>query len=211
MRKKIIISTLVAFTITLFYLSNSYSDVIYDDFSFLSGSPVSGSLTMSDGNVVNIVTTNTEKFGSTAFRDLLNTDSALVTITFSNNVSEFHLDVAYVFPDEEWLTDFNIGMPDQLDGTLIESNGVVTTSGSDDNGYGRLSWFGLNTNAISFIIGNSTTYSTPLPPAVAVTQFGASTITAEPVPSMNIINLIIITGVIALLGILTIQKRGAVR
>ncbi|MFN0067693.1 MAG: hypothetical protein ACKVYV_08665 [Limisphaerales bacterium] len=142
----------------------------FSDFSFGSGTPFVGTTNLA-GVQVTIVTTNTEPNPGSpnAFRDFANTEPALVSFTFSAPIDDFYLDVSFVRADE-MLTDFNIGQPISLSGTLVNVTGSVTTGGADDNGFGRLTWRGIHTNLVTFTIGN---FPNPgLSPALAIERFG---------------------------------------
>ena len=139
----------------------------FSDFAFGNGVPFAGGTTL-DGVVVALTSTQTEPFSASSFRDNLSLNPASVDFVFSEPISEFHLDVSFVRMDE-FLTDFNIGSPSSLSGTLVENAGKVTTSGLNDNGFGRLSWFGLSTLTVSFTIDADGTGSFP---ALAVNRFG---------------------------------------
>lgn len=139
----------------------------YHPFNFGSGSPFTGQQTF-DGIQVTLTTTNTQPFAS-GFRDLLNTGPASVVIEFSEPVLAFALSISYVLPPDEFLTDFNIGMPDILTQTLGVVDGVVTSTVPGDGGRGELIWSNINTTRIRFTIGNLPD-STRLP-ALAVDRF----------------------------------------
>lgn len=111
--------------------------LIFSDFSFGSGMPFAGTTTVG-GVDVTLTTTNTQPFGSTAFRDLLNTDPSMVTFEFSAPISEFALTVSRVLPPDEFLTGFNIGAPTTLSGDLINVGGDITSSRPGDFGAGSL-------------------------------------------------------------------------
>ncbi len=57
--------------------SNESAALITSDFSFGSGTPYGG-MTILDGTTVTLTTTNTQPYGATSFRDLLNTDHLFV-------------------------------------------------------------------------------------------------------------------------------------
>lgn len=141
---------------------------VFSDFSFGSGSPFGGSVALHDVDVM-LVTTNTQPFGPTAFRDLTDTNPANVTFTFTRAISAFYLEVSRVHPDE-LITNFNIGVPLSLSGTLVNLGGNITTSGTNDFGFGQLGWTGLNTTVVSFTISNVP--GSTVAPALAVNRFG---------------------------------------
>jgi hypothetical protein len=131
----------------------AYAAPSFSDFSFGSGTPFGGNTVLA-GVGVTLSSTGTAPFESTAF---LNTgDSAQVEFTFSEPITEFHLDV-FAVRDDEFLTDFSIGDPTSLSGDLVNQGGLITTSlpFPDDSGSGRLSWVGINTTSITFTIGSS--------------------------------------------------------
>jgi hypothetical protein len=124
-----------------------------------------------DGTKIVLATTNTEPFGR-GFRDRLDTAPATVSITFSKPINTFALRISYVFPPDEFLTDFNIGLPDKLTGTLGVVDGVVTSTVPGDSGRGELAWSNINTTTVSFTIGNIE--SSTIKPALAVDGFAIS-------------------------------------
>ncbi len=143
--------------------------LITSDFAFGSGTPFSGTTTLGDVEVT-LTTSNTQPFGATSFRDLLNTDPAFVTFSFDKPISEFFLSISFVLPPDEFLTDFNIGDPTTLTGDLVNIGGQITSSVPGDRGDGTLSWTGLDTTIVSFTIGNIPTSTRA--PALAVDEFG---------------------------------------
>ncbi len=172
----------VIFSLSLFVCSinNSLAAIITSDFSFGSGTPFGGIITLGSTDVT-LTTTNTQPFGGTSFRDLLNTDPSLVSFEFSAPITEFSLTVSRVLPPDEFLTNFNIGAPTTLTGDLVNIGGDITSSQPGDFGTGTLIWSGINTSIITFTIGNDPLSTAS--PALAINQFG---IDATPVvePSM---------------------------
>lgn len=157
------------------FANNVSADTLSSDFSFGSGIPFNGTLNLGGIDIV-LATENTEPF-QTGFRDLLNTGPAPVSLVFSEAVQEFELNISFVLPPDEFLTDFNIGLPDELTGTLAVVDGVVTSTQPGDNGFGSLKWTGLDTTVISFTIGN-------LPnsvafPATAIDSFSFETVSTD--------------------------------
>jgi len=126
------------------------ASTVSSDFSFGSGAPFGGTTTLS-GVTVTLSSTVTQPFGSTSFRDLVSGEDASVKFVFSEAISEFSLDVSRVRADE-FLTNFNIGNPDNLSGTLAQTTSGVGTVLSGDFNSGTLSWNGLNTQLIEFDI-----------------------------------------------------------
>jgi len=176
--------------------------IITSNFSFGSGTPFGGTITLGDIDVT-LTTTNTQPFGSTSFRDLLNTAPSLVTFEFSAPVSEFSLTVSRILPPDEFLTDFNIGDPTTLTGDLINIGGDVTSSQPGDFGTGSLIWSRINTSIITFTIGNDPLSTAH--PALAIDEFGisGSTISTVPTPATF---LLFSAG---LLGILVMIKKSS--
>jgi len=173
---RIALSALIVSAFNAAAADQARADLIVSNFAFGSGTPFGGMTTLGGADVT-LVTTNTEPFGASSFRDTLNTDPATVTFTFSRSISEFVLDVSFVHP-EEYLTGFNIGDPTSLTGTLINLGGFITTSGTDDTGFGRFIWTGINATSVSFTIGN---FPNPTElPALAVDQFGFDAVVPEP-------------------------------
>jgi hypothetical protein len=163
-------TTIAACLVCLICMANSgFADPTFSDFSFGSGSPNFGGTKTVGGVDVTLVSTNTEPLWGFAFRDLENTNPSPVTFTFSAPITSFHLDISKVRADEV-LTSFNIGTPTSLSGTLTNIGGSITTSGFDDEGAGRLSWEGIQTNVVSFVIGNVPNSGNG--PALAVERFG---------------------------------------
>ena len=158
-------------------ISTAHAELITSDFLFGSGTPFGGT-TIIDGIEVTLTTTNTQPFGTRAFRDLLNTSPSFVTFDFSSAISEFQLSVSRILPPDEFLTDFNIGLPALLTGDLVILDGVITSSQPGDFGDGTLYWSGLNTTSVTFTIGNL--LDSTARPALAVNEFG---INAVPVPA----------------------------
>lgn len=151
--------------------------IVTSDFSFGAGTPFGGTTTLG-GIDVTLTTSNTQPFGFSSFRDLLNTDPAFVTLSFSAPISEFVLTISRVFPPDEFLTGFNIGDPTSLTGDLVNIGGEITSSKPGDFGTGSLIWSGFNTTEVSFTIGNPA--SSTVAPALAVDEFG---INAVPIPT----------------------------
>ncbi len=161
--------TLAALSGTAFAQTN-----IDSDFSFMSGEPVSGTMTQ-NGVTTSVTTTHTAMYGATAIRDAYppgDPSDATVTLTFSQKISDFSLDVSYVAADE-FIQSINVGDPTSLTGDLIQTASGVSTSNSGDSGYGVLSWSGLNTDTISFVV------SAPNG-ALAMNRFTATTVVPEP-------------------------------
>lgn len=145
------------------------------DFSFGRGRPFAGAVVV-DNVCVTLATTNTEPFGRTAFRDLVNTEPAQVTLTFGAPIAAFHLDVSRLREDE-LITDFNIGLPTALESrggrtahSLVIRDGSITTGQPGDHGQGRLAWTGLRTDVVRFTIWNVP--GARHAPALAVDAFG---------------------------------------
>ncbi|MFK8016469.1 MAG: thrombospondin type 3 repeat-containing protein [Gammaproteobacteria bacterium] len=145
------------------------------DFSFGGGTPFVGEQSIA-GIVIVLTSSNTEPWLN-GFRDLTNTDPAPVTIVFSEPVREFRLDISFVLPPDEYLTDFNVGLPDELSGTLGIVNGVVTSTQPGDGGFGSLQWSNLNTNVISFTIENLS--GSTAAPATAIDSFAFTTVNPD--------------------------------
>ena len=163
----------------LFYVSmigSANAALEYRDFSFGTGTPFAGEVLI-DGTSVVLTTTNTQPF-SKGFRDLLNTGPATVLLEFSQPIKEFALKISYVYPPDEFLTDFNIGLPDLLTGSLGVVDGVVTSTVPGDGGRGELIWSNINTTIISFTIGNIE--SSRVSPALAIDGFALA-----PAPKPN--------------------------
>ena len=160
---------------------SAYAAASFSDFSFGSGTPFGGNTVLA-GVGVTLSSTGTAPFGSTGF---LNTSSsAQVQFTFSQPITEFHLDVFAVRADE-FLTAFSIGNPTSLSGTLVNQGGLITTSlpFPDDSGSGRLSWVGLNTTSITFTFGSSSGS------ALGISQFGLM-----PVPHAGACQIVVCNG-----------------
>jgi hypothetical protein len=180
--------------------SRAFADFIFADFGFGSGTPFGGATTLGGVRVV-VATTNTETFPTLRlFRDLaVNTDPATVSFTFSSLISGFALDIDRVNAPDEFLTGFNIGLPNILTGDLINVGGRITTSRNDDLGSGRLLWTGISTNVVSFTIGNDP--ASQLFPAINVVGFGINTV---PEPASMIMTG---SGLIAVLGYVKVKRR----
>ena len=163
--------------LTAIPFTNASAAIVTSDFSFGAGTPFGGTTTLG-GIDVTLTTSNTQPFGFSSFRDLLNTDPAFVTFAFSAPISEFVLTISRVLPPDEFLTDFNIGDPTSLTGDLVNIGGEITSSIPGDLGTGSLIWSGLNTTDVSFTIGNLS--SSTAAPALAVDEFG---INAVPIPT----------------------------
>ena len=170
-------SILLYVFISAILLTNASAAIVSSDFEFGAGTPFGGTTTLG-GIDVTLTTSNTQPFGFRSFRDLLNTDPAFVTFSFSAPISEFVLTISRVLPPEEFLTDFNIGSPTSLTGDLVNIGGEITSSKPGDFGTGSLFWSGLNTTEVSFTIGNLA--SSTAAPALAVDEFG---INAVPIPA----------------------------
>lgn len=191
MKNNVLLSSILA----LSFQSSVHAAIVTSDFSFGSGTPFGGVTTL-DGIEITLTTTNTQPFGIGSFRDLINTDPAFVTFTFSDPISVFELAVSRILPPDEFLTDFNIGLPTLLTGDLVILDGVITSSQSGDFGDGTLYWSGLNTTSVTFTIGNLP--DSTAGPALAVDEFG---IHAVPVPAA-----IWLFGS-GLLGLISVAKR----
>jgi hypothetical protein len=155
-------------TFALFAGSANAAVIFNSNFSFLSGTPVSGTLTQ-EGVVFTVATTNTEMYnpggGLTAFKNQGGLD-ALVTFTFSEVITDFSFIVGRVANDE-YIDNFLLGNdssslstfnPTIAPGSDLISTGSgsgfkVSTSNSGDAGTGTLSWTGLtNTKIVQFTI-----------------------------------------------------------
>lgn len=183
MKNKISMLKYVTLGVCLFIgtISSTSAAIVTSDFSFGSGTPFGGIITV-DSIDVTLTTTNTEPYGGTSFRDLLNTDPSLVTFEFSAPVSEFSLTISRVLPLEEFLTNFNIGAPTLLTGDLVNIEGDITSSQPGDFGTGSLFWSGINASVINFSIGNDPLSTAR--PALAIDEFGISgSVSAVPVPA----------------------------
>lgn len=123
------------------------------NFLFGSGTPFGGTTTLG-GVDVTLTTTNTEVFGTSSFRDQVNTDPSTITFNFSSPISEFSLSVSRVLGNKEFISGFNIGGPTQLTGDLINVGGVVTSTATDDFGVGKLIWKGASITTLSFLVTN---------------------------------------------------------
>jgi len=143
---------------------SAYAAPSFSNFSFGSGTPFGGNTVLA-GVGVTLSSTNTAPAGPTAFQNI--GTSSQVQFTFSEPITEFHLDV-FAVRNEEFLTAFSIGDPTSLSGTLVNQGGLITTSlpFPNDSGSGRLSWVGINTTTITFTIGSSSGS------ALGVSQFG---------------------------------------
>jgi len=122
------------------------------DFSFGHGTPFLGS-TPTDCGPLTLSTTNTEPFASASFRNNLSGNKATVKLEFPHPIAEFHLAVSYVRSDE-YLAGFNV-QPSKVSGTLVQGPDRVSTSQAfpADDGAGMLSWLGLNTEKLEFVVG----------------------------------------------------------
>ena len=160
---------------------SAYAAPSFSNFSFGSGTPFGGNTVLA-GVGVTLSSTNTAPAGPTAFQNV--GTSSQVQFTFSEPITEFHLDVFAVRADE-FLTAFSIGDPTSLSGTLVNQGGLITTSLPlpADNGSGRLSWVGINITSITFTIG-STSGS-----ALGVGQFGLM-----PVPQAGVCQIVLCNG-----------------
>ena len=130
-----------------------YPDVDIDNtFEFGNGRPFTGSVETACG-IMTLVSTNTEPYRNTSFRDLLNGDEAEIRLTFEKPVRSFHLKVNYIRADE-YLDGFNIP-PTVLSGTLMREGSRVTTNLAfpSDRGSGIISWHDINTTSLSFVLG----------------------------------------------------------
>ncbi|MFT7465423.1 MAG: hypothetical protein ACI9EF_003790, partial [Pseudohongiellaceae bacterium] len=157
-------------------LPSSGPTVMFSNFAFGGGVPFAGGTSLA-GVPIALTSTSTEPWGATAFRDNLSLNPAEVDFVFTSPISEFHLDVSFVKADE-FLTNFSLGAPDSLTGTLVNIAGRVTTSGSDDLGFGRLSWTNINVLTVGFTIDAEASASAP---ALAVNQFGFALGAPQPI------------------------------
>ena len=178
---KLLIASLMTFA--LFASGANAAVNLSSDFSFLSGSPVTGTLLKEGVDFTVTTTAQTEMFGSTAFKNVGGQD-ATVTFTFSEAITDFSFTVNYVRNDES-MTTFELGAdlgslsavnPTIVAGSdLTLTGGTVSTDNTNDGGNGTLSWTGLtNTNIVRFTIDVGTGG------ALAVESFTA---TAVPEPS----------------------------
>ena len=149
-------------TFALFAGSANAAVIFNSNFSFLSGTPVSGTLTQ-EGVVFTVATTNTEMFTATAFKNVGGQD-AVVTFTFSEVITDFSF-IAGRVANNEFMDNFLLGIDssnlNNVDPTLsagdlvftAPGSGRVTTTNSGDSGTGTLSWTGLtNTKIVQFTI-----------------------------------------------------------
>ena len=180
-------------TVALFAGGANAGVIFNSNFSFLSGTPVSGTLTQ-EGVAFTVATTNTEMFAPdnvnlTAFKNLGGQD-ATVTFTFSEVITDFSFIVGRVANDE-FIDNFLLGNdssslstfnPTIAPGSDLISTGSgsgfkVSTSNSGDAGTGTLSWTGLtNTKVVQFTIDVAQ-------PSSAALDVASFTATAVPEPS----------------------------
>jgi hypothetical protein len=177
--KRFLVSSSFSIAVFSSLVSTAGATLTFSDFSFGSGTPFGGTTSLA-GTMVTLVSTTTQPFGTTSFRDDVSLNPASVTFTFDSPISEFHLDVSFVRKDE-FLTGFSIGAPTSLTGTLVNNGGLITSSTSNDLGFGRLSWTNISAATVSFTIDADGSGSFP---ALAVDQFGIDVIPL-PVPTMS--------------------------
>jgi hypothetical protein len=190
--RRFVAAGLLSITVLCALVATSEAAPAFSNFGFGSGIPFGGTTSLS-GVTVTLVSINTEPFGPNRFRDDLTLNPALVTFTFDAPITEFHLDVSFVRADES-LTGFSLGDPSTLTGTLVNNSGLITTSGPDDSGSGRLSWTNIYATTITFTIDADGTNPTP---ALAVDQFGIDI----PIPAVPTLSPIGIAMLLSLLGL----------
>ena len=93
-----------------------------------------------------------------------NTTRATVQLSFSKKITEFHLDATHARNDE-FISGFNIGLPQQLTGDLQNRLGRISTAlpYPNDAGRGSMIWRNLNTNTVTFNISSPGHGATVLP------------------------------------------------
>jgi hypothetical protein len=139
-------------------------NLLFSNFDFGEGKPFKGNKKIGGVNA-ELVSTNTEPYGKSSFRNERKGKTATVTFIFSEPITEFHLKVSRVQYDE-FPNGFNIGNPTSLSGHLIRKKGKITvTRDKGDNGAGNLIWTGIKTTVVRFNIGG------PKGTALAVDQF----------------------------------------
>lgn len=137
-------------------------------FAFAEGTPLRG-YGIFNGVLVTLDSLHTEPFGY-SIRDLLDTETAKIELVFDEPIDYFRLDVSYVLPPDEFLTNFNIGLPTRTTGSMEIIDGVVTSNIPGDNGAGALIWEGFSMTNIYFEIQNLP--ESTVMPALAIDSFG---------------------------------------
>lgn len=152
-----------------------FAATLTSDFSFGSGAPFGGTITLG-GVDVSLSSTVTEPFGFSAFRDTVTAEDATVNFTFSESISEFSLTVVRVRADE-FVTDFNIGAPSLITGGLAQTATGISTLNSGDFNTGTMEWTGLDTTSINFKV------TTAPGAALAFSEFGITGPAPIPLPA----------------------------
>ncbi len=135
--------------------STSHSETLRStNFKFGEGRPFGGLVTLDDVQV-QLVTTNTEPWGETGFRDQLTGIPAFILFCFSRPVAEFRISFSRIYPGET-LRDFTAGPPTPIEGDVIETGELIYSVPPKvgDYGKGTFIWKDLETDVFGFVIDN---------------------------------------------------------
>jgi hypothetical protein len=124
------------------------------NFNFGKGRPFGGLVTLGDVRV-QLVTTNTEPWGGTGFRDQETGVPAVILFCFNRPVDEFRISFSRILAGET-LREFTAGPPTRLEGDLIAKGELEFTvpPAVGDYGKGTMIWKGLDSDVFGFVIDN---------------------------------------------------------
>lgn len=124
------------------------------NFNFGKGRPFGGLVTLGDVRV-QLVTTNTEPWGGTGFRDQETGVPAVILFCFSRPVDEFRISFSRILAGET-LREFTAGPPTRIEGDLIAKGELEFTvpPAVGDYGKGTMIWKGLDSDVFGFVIDN---------------------------------------------------------
>jgi hypothetical protein len=129
-------------------------------FAFGKGTPFLGVTTLGDIDV-QLLTTNTEPWGQTGFRDRMAGVPAEILLCFSRPIEEFRISFSRVMAGEI-LRSFSAGPPTKVEGDLIDLGELrfSVPPSVGDGGKGSLIWQGVKARSFSFVIDNKPGWAT---------------------------------------------------
>lgn len=121
-----------------------------EPWAFGRGTPVAGSGPSECGELT-LSTTNTEPWGDDAFRTTPSGAPSVVVVTFARSITAFHLNVKLTGP-RAYITGFNVP-PSRVTGRVQFENKEVRLPKDTEEGTAVLSWIGVHTDALSWVMG----------------------------------------------------------